>query len=57
MKVKRWACKDCAPRKLIQAQLKYGRSPGNDKQTECAFCHEYRFCKCYNIEIGGKSAE
>lgn len=57
MIVKRWACKECGPRKLIQAELRYGRSPGNDKQTECDFCHEFRFCKCYKIEIGGKSAE
>lgn len=52
MTVKRWLCKDCAPAKLIQAEMRYGRSPGNDKQERCAFCGQYRFCKCYNIEIG-----
>lgn len=54
MIVKRWICKDCVP-KLVRAELRYGRSPGNDKQSECAFCHEYRLCKCYNIEIGEKN--
>lgn len=54
MTVKRWLCTDCAPAKLIRADLKYGRSPGNDRQTRCSFCGSVRVCKCYNIEIGAK---
>ncbi len=50
--VERLLCSDCAPRKLIMAEMHYKRSPGKDEFAECAFCHEKHACKCYQIAIG-----
>lgn len=50
--VDRMLCTDCGPRKLIEAELRYKRSPGKDEFAECAFCHRNRLCKCYQIAIG-----
>lgn len=50
--VERMLCNDCGPRKLINAQMTYKRSPGKDDCAECAFCHRERPCKCYQIAIG-----
>lgn len=45
----RMLCRECAPGKLIQAELTYRRVPGKDDLAECAFCHSERPCKCYQI--------
>lgn len=54
--VERMICTECAPRKLIKAQMKfYSRAPGKDDVAECSFCHRIRYCKCWRFQIGGKA--
>lgn len=50
--VDRMLCTDCAPRKLLEAEMSFKRLPGKDDFAECAFCHRQRPCKCYQIAIG-----
>ncbi len=52
----RMLCRDCAPEKLIRAELTYSRSPGKDDIAECAFCRRVRPCKCYQIMTEKKKA-
>ena len=53
--VKRMICVECERRKLRPAGLSaYRRKTEEDGVSECAFCHEMRYCKCYVIAIGGK---
>ena len=50
MKIReRMLCSECAPRKLLQAEMTYKRSPGRDDVAACAFCGRIRPCKCYQI--------
>lgn len=50
--VKRQLCTECAPRKLIDAEMVYRRRAAEDEPGECAFCGHNGVCKCYEIFIG-----
>lgn len=54
MKVERMICCECGPRKLRGAQLIYREIPEKADVTECAFCGKIRYCRCWQIRIGGK---
>lgn len=49
--VERLLCSRCGPKKLIQAEMTFKRSPGKDDVGVCAFCHRETACKCYVIAI------
>ena len=51
MKIReRMLCGECAPRKLLQAEMDWSRCPGKDDLAVCAFCGRERPCKCYRIK-------
>lgn len=53
--VTRRICVECEQRKFLPARISaYRRKTEEDGVSECAFCHEMRYCKCYVIAIGGK---
>ena len=52
MTADRMICTGCAPRKMKLAQLIYKEVPGKEDVTECAFCHEMRYCRCWRIRFG-----
>ena len=50
--VKRQLCSECAPRKLIAAEMTYRRRAAFDEPGKCAFCGHEGVLKCYEIMIG-----